>query len=79
MTKRERYLKALNNEPVDELVWAPNFDYWLAVNTAEGTLPERYAGMSRNDIAFKLAEEIAAGLHCKQHLALIATPLNKKW
>ena len=50
MSKRERYLRALGNEPVDELVWAPNFDYWLAVNTAEGTLPERYAGMSRNDI-----------------------------
>ena len=50
MTKRERYLKALRNEAVDELIWAPNFDYWLGVNTAEGTLPEKYRGMSRNDI-----------------------------
>ena len=50
MTKRERYLRALNNEKVDELVWAPNFDYWLQVNKAEGTLPEKYRGMSRNDI-----------------------------
>lgn len=50
MTKRERYLKALRNEPTDQIVWAPNFDYWLAVNTAEGTLPEKYAGMSGNDI-----------------------------
>lgn len=50
MTKRERYLRALHNEPTDELVWAPNFDYWLAVNKAEGTLPEKYAGMSGNDI-----------------------------
>ena len=50
MTKRDRYLKALRNEAVDDLVWAPNFDYWLAVNTAEGTLPAEYAGMSRNDI-----------------------------
>ncbi len=50
MTKREIYLKALRNEKVDTLVWAPNFDYWLAVNTAEGTLPEKYRGMSRNDI-----------------------------
>jgi len=50
MTKRERYLRALRNEQVDQLVWAPNFDYWLNVNTAEGTLPARYAGMSRNDI-----------------------------
>ncbi len=50
MTKREIYLKALRNEKVDTLVWAPNFDYWLRVNTAEGTLPEKYRGMSRNDI-----------------------------
>jgi hypothetical protein len=50
MTKRERYLKALNNEKVDKLVWAPNFDYWLHVNRAEGTLPEKYRDMSRNDI-----------------------------
>jgi len=50
MTKRERYLKALRNQQVDCLVWAPNFDYWLHVNTNEGTLPEKYKGMSRNDI-----------------------------
>ncbi|MDD2710634.1 MAG: uroporphyrinogen decarboxylase family protein [Verrucomicrobiae bacterium] len=50
MNKRERYLKALRNQAVDEWVWAPNFDYWLAVNSAEKTLPEKYAGMSRNDI-----------------------------
>ena len=50
MTKRERYLRALRKEKVDCLVWAPNFDYWLKVNTAEGTLPEKYRSMSRNDI-----------------------------
>ena len=50
LTKRERYLKALRNESVDQLVWAPNFDYWLAVNRAEGTLPEEHIGLSRNDI-----------------------------
>lgn len=50
MTKRERFLKALKNESVDELVWAPNFDYWLNVNKAQGTLPTQYEGMSRNDI-----------------------------
>lgn len=50
MTKREGFLKALRNEKVDELVWAPNFDYWLSASRAEGTLPEKYKGMSRNDI-----------------------------
>ena len=32
MTKRDIYLKALRNEKVDQLVWVPNFDYWLHVN-----------------------------------------------
>ena len=50
LTKRERFLKALRNQSSDELVWAPNFDYWLAVNRAEGTMPGKYADMSRNDI-----------------------------
>lgn len=50
MTKRDRYLKALRNEPTDEIVWTPNFDYWLGVSKAEGTLPEKYEGMSGNDI-----------------------------
>jgi len=50
MTRRERYLRALRREPVDALVWAPNFDYWLKVSAAEGTLPEKYRGVSRNDI-----------------------------
>ncbi len=50
MTKRETYLAAIRGEHVDALPWAPNFDYWLAVNTAEGTLPAKYRGMSRNDI-----------------------------
>ena len=27
MTKRERYLRALRNEKVDALVWAPNADF----------------------------------------------------
>jgi hypothetical protein len=31
-TKRERFLKALRNELVDEMVWVPNLDYWLSVS-----------------------------------------------
>jgi hypothetical protein len=51
MTKRERFIAAMRCQPTDgELVWAPNFDYWLAVNGAQGTLPEAYQNMSRNDI-----------------------------
>jgi hypothetical protein len=50
MTKRERYLRLLRGETVDEIVWAPNFDYWYNVSTAEGTIPEKFRGMSCNDI-----------------------------
>jgi len=50
LTRRYRYLQALRNEKTDDLVWAPNFDYWLNINQAEGTVPEKYAHMSRNDI-----------------------------
>lgn len=50
MTKREIYLQALNNKKVEELVWAPNFDYWLSYNTKSGALQEKYKGLSRNDI-----------------------------
>ena len=51
MTKRQRFLAAMLRMPTDgELVWAPNFDYWLDVNRAQGTLPEKYINKSRNDI-----------------------------
>ena len=64
MTKRERYLAALRNETVDKLVWAPNFDYWLRVNQAEGTMPERYDGMSRDDIVRAVGGCIWARTNC---------------
>jgi hypothetical protein len=35
----------------DSTIWAPNFDHWLNVNRAKGTLPKEYVGLSRNDIA----------------------------
>ena len=51
MTKRQRFLAAMRRAPTDgELVWAPNFDYWLSVNRARGTLPDAYQNKSRNDI-----------------------------
>jgi len=49
-TTRQKYLDALHCRPVDGWVWAPNFDYWLHYHTRAGTLPEKYRGMSRNDI-----------------------------
>lgn len=68
MTKRARYLAALRGEAQGALVWAPNFDYWLSVNTARGTVPEPYAGMSRNDIVRSIGASIwnrAGALRCE--------------
>lgn len=50
MTKREQYLKAYRNQPFERLTWAPNFDYWLHVNTRLGRVPAEYVGMARNGI-----------------------------
>lgn len=50
MTRRERYMRILRKETADTVVWAPNFDHWLTVNRANGTLPAAYQGMSRNDV-----------------------------
>ena len=50
INRKEQYMRALRREPVDALTWAPNFDYWYHVNTANGTIPPEYAGLSSNDL-----------------------------
>jgi hypothetical protein len=65
MTKRQRYLKALRNQKVDSLVWAPNFDYWLHYHSSNKSVPAKYKGMSRDDIVRAVGGSIwnrAAGL-----------------
>ena len=60
MTKKEGYLKALRNEASDCLIRTPNIDYWLQVNSVEGTVPEKLQGMSRNDIVREVGGTIWA-------------------
>jgi len=50
INRKDQYMRALRREPVDALTWAPNFDYWYVVNTANGTIPPEYRGLSCNDI-----------------------------
>ncbi|HOX38047.1 MAG TPA: uroporphyrinogen decarboxylase family protein [Candidatus Brocadiia bacterium] len=50
MTRKERYLAALRGRQTDELVWAPNFDWWYSINRQQGTIPEAYAGLEPNDL-----------------------------
>lgn len=76
MTRRERYLKALRGEPVDELVWAPNFDYWLNVNRAEDAVPEPYRALSRDDIVRAIGATLwnrSGSLRCVRDASLRET------
>jgi hypothetical protein len=50
VSRKDQYLKALRNRRFERLTWAPNFDYWLTVNTRNDTLPEGCRDLSRNDI-----------------------------
>lgn len=50
MTRRENYTRILTRKKGEFLPFVPNFDHWLNVNRSRGTLPEKYLGMSRNDI-----------------------------
>ena len=59
INRREEFMRALRREPTKVLTWAPNFDHWYGVNTANGTIPPEYAGLSCNDLtARKPWEEI---------------------
>jgi len=60
MTNRERMLLGLSGGQPDRIAWAPNFDWWLGVNTRMGTLPEDLKGLSRNNIVRKVGGAIWA-------------------
>ncbi len=60
MTNKERMLLGLNGGQPDRIAWAPNFDWWLGVNTKMGTLPEELKDLSRNDIVRKVGGAIWA-------------------
>ena len=60
MTNRERMLLGLGGGQPDRIAWAPNFDWWLSINTKMGTLPENLKELSRNDIVRKVGGAIWA-------------------
>jgi len=60
MTNRERMLIGLSGGKPDRIAWAPNFDWWLSINTRMGTLPSEFIGLSRNDIVRKVGAAIWA-------------------
>ncbi len=46
MTRRQNYLARARGEAIDRLPFAPDLSVWHRVNEANGTMPERYRGMS---------------------------------
>jgi hypothetical protein len=60
MTNRERMLLGLSGGQPDRIAWAPNFDWWLGINSRMGTIPDEYEGLSRNDIVRKVGGAIWA-------------------
>jgi uroporphyrinogen-III decarboxylase len=60
MTNKERMLLGLSNGQPDRIAWAPNFDWWLGINTRMGTVPDEYKGLSRDNIVRKVGAAIWA-------------------
>jgi len=50
MTHRERLLKVARGELVDKIPWVPRIDLWHNAHELAGTLPEKYRGLSVEEI-----------------------------
>ena len=50
LTHRERILKVARGETVDIIPWVPRIDLWHNANELAGTLPEKYRGLSVDEI-----------------------------
>ena len=50
MTHRERLLRVARGELVDKIPWVPRIDLWHNAHELAGTLPEKYRGLSVEEI-----------------------------
>ncbi len=50
LTHRERILRVARGQLVDKIPWVPRIDLWHNAHTLSGTLPEKYEGLSVEDI-----------------------------
>lgn len=50
LTHRERILKVARGETVDTIPWVPRIDLWHNANELAGTLPEKYKGLTVEEI-----------------------------
>jgi hypothetical protein len=50
MTNRERLLAILDGKPPDRIPWIPRLAIWYEANRREGTLPDRYRGLTLREV-----------------------------
>jgi len=50
LTHRERILKVAKGELVDKIPWVPRIDLWHNAHALSGTLPEKYKGLTVEEI-----------------------------
>jgi corrinoid protein of di/trimethylamine methyltransferase len=67
MTHRQRLLNAVRGDMPDHIPYAPRIDLWYNANSLNGTLPQRYQGKTRDQIALSegwaLHKVVADHLH----------------
>lgn len=63
MTNRERLLAILDHKSPDRIPWIPRLQLWYDARRAEGTMPERFRGMSLREVerALRLGNPARAG------------------
>jgi Uroporphyrinogen decarboxylase (URO-D) len=54
MTNRERILAILDRKSPDRIPWIPRLQLWYNARQAEGTMPERFRGMTQREIEHTL-------------------------
>ncbi len=63
MTNRERILAILSGRSPDRIPWAPRIQLWYNARLAEGTMPERFRGLSQRQVeqALRLGNPARSG------------------
>lgn len=64
MTPRERILAALRHEPLDQVSWNGDLDYWMTYLRCENLLEDRYSGESGR---FALHRDLSVGFYLQGH------------
>lgn len=62
MTNRERILAILDGKSPDRIPWIPRLQIWQTAHAKQGTLPQRFEGLSLEDLEIELGMGASARL-----------------